>query len=191
MPSLRRPTEQVIRKFLEQQQACDFSYAEVEGTRDQAPAGYASDHRRIELGTGEDTFAAARAAIDDWQMFAVGWVDLYPARPVIEPGTSVAIVFRVAGLWWMSACRIVYVIDEPGPPARYGFAYGTLPGHVERGEERFMVEQDAEGRSWYDLSSFSRPSHPLLWLGYPITRRFQWRFGRHSLAAMKRFVSSR
>jgi uncharacterized protein (UPF0548 family) len=29
-------------------------------------------------------------------------------------------------------CRVVYVLDEP---ERRGFAYGTLPGHPESGEE--------------------------------------------------------
>ena len=41
-------------------------------------------------------------------------------------------------------CRVVYVVDEPD---RRGFAYGTLPGHAESGEELFMVRFDpATGR---------------------------------------------
>ena len=36
-------------------------------------------------------------------------------------------------------CRVVYVVDEPD---RRGFAYGTLPGHAESGEERFVVRYD-------------------------------------------------
>ena len=56
----------------------------------------------------------------------------------------------------MNACRVVYVVDEPG---RFGLAYGTLPGHVERGEERFLVERDStDGSVWYDLLAFSRPN---------------------------------
>ena len=37
------------------------------------------------------------------------------------------------GLWWLNACRIVYVVDEAGPVTRFGFAYGTLPGHAGSG----------------------------------------------------------
>ncbi len=36
-------------------------------------------------------------------------------------------------------CRVVYVVDEPD---RRGFAYGTLPGHAESGEELFLVRYD-------------------------------------------------
>jgi len=36
----------------------------------------------------------------------------------------------VSGVWFLNAARIVYVIDEP---RRFSFAYGTLPGHAERG----------------------------------------------------------
>jgi uncharacterized protein (UPF0548 family) len=45
------------------------------------------------------------------------------------------------GLWSLNACLIVYVIEEEASLLkRYGFAFGTLPGHVERGEDRFTVE---------------------------------------------------
>ena len=55
----------------------------------------------------------------------------------------------------MNACRIVYVIDEQGSSERYGFAYGTLPDHMERGEERFTVEFDTDDQTvWYDLYAF-------------------------------------
>ena len=72
---------------------------------------------------------------------------------------------------------------------RYGFAYGTLPGHAESGEERFAVEWDqADGGVWYDILAFSRPNHLLARLGYPLTRRTQKRFARVSAAAMQKAV---
>ena len=50
---------------------------------------------------------------------------------------------------------------------RFGFGYGTLPGHAERGEERFSVEWNREdGCVYYDVFAFSHPKHPLAWLGY-------------------------
>jgi Domain of unknown function (DUF1990) len=44
-------------------------------------------------------------------------------------------------IWSRSAapCRVVCVVDEAGPTSKFGFAYGTLPGHVESGEERFLI----------------------------------------------------
>ena len=102
-----------------------------------------------------------------------------------------AIVARQVGLWWLNACRIVYVVDEPGSVSRYGFANGTLPDHAGRGEERFLVEWDrASGSVWYDVLAFSRPHQPLTRLAYPYMRGVQKRFGRESAAAMMRAVDS-
>lgn len=53
-------------------------------------------------------------------------------------------------------CRVVYVIEEPN---LRGFAYGTLPGHPESGEERFAVRYDPVTAAVFaEVSSFSRPA---------------------------------
>jgi uncharacterized protein (UPF0548 family) len=80
-------------------------------------------------------------------------------------------------------------VDEQGPVQRFGFAYGTLPGHAESGEERFTVAwHEADGAVWYDILAFSRPQQLLARLGYPFARRLQKRFARGSAAAMQRAV---
>lgn len=94
-------------------------------------------------------------------------------------------------MWWLNACRIVRVIDEEGAISRFGLAYGTLPAHVECGEERFMIEWDrATNRVFDDILVFSRPNHFLSRIGYLLVRRLQKRFGRESAAAMMRAVST-
>lgn len=50
--------------------------------------------------------------------------------------------------------RIVYLVDEPD---RQGFAYGTLPGHPERGEELFVAERLSDGRTRVSVSAVSAP----------------------------------
>jgi uncharacterized protein (UPF0548 family) len=98
----------------------------------------------------------------------------------------VAAIARMFGIWSVNACRVVYVIDEPGSIRRFGFAYGTLPDHVEKDEERFMIEWDqGTGEFWYDILAFSRPRHPFIRPGNVYMRRMQKRFGRESAAAMK------
>jgi uncharacterized protein (UPF0548 family) len=96
------------------------------------------------------------------------------------------------GVWQLNACRIVYTIDEQtANVARFGYAYGTLPGHVERGEEQFLLEWDRrEDMVSYSILAFSRPRHVLAKLGYPLMRRLQRRFARESTAAMKRAVAN-
>jgi uncharacterized protein (UPF0548 family) len=50
--------------------------------------------------------------------------------------------------------RVVYTIDEPD---RRGFAYGTLRGHPESGEELFAVRYD-DGSVYVDVVAFSKPA---------------------------------
>ena len=92
---------------------------------------------------------------------------------------------RHLGFWSLNTARIVYRIEETDDVERFGFGYGTLPGHAERGEERFSVEWNREdGSVYYDVFAFSRPKHPLAWLGYPFARLLQRRFAGDSKRAM-------
>ncbi|MGC8640100.1 MAG: DUF1990 family protein [Isosphaeraceae bacterium] len=185
MVSLRRPSTETIREFLTSQLKLGFTYTAVGATASQPPAGYAVDHTRIKLGDGEEVFKKAKAALGRWEQFRLGWVEAWSPTAMIETGDVVAVVARNLGLWWLNACRVVYVVDEEKPIQRYGFAYGTLPDHAETGEERFLVERDrATGAVWYDILAFSRPHLLLTRLGYPYVRRVQKRFAKASAAAM-------
>ena len=97
-------------------------------------------------------------------MYETGWTRLcWPDAPISE-GTVVGVVGRHLGFRSLNACRIAYVYEDEEPSLqRYGFAVGTLPGHVERGEERFTVEwQEADDAVYYEVFAFSRPAHPLV-----------------------------
>ena len=189
MFSIFEPSERRLSEFLRSQRDAAISSEDAGASRtEEAPAGYAVDHNRVRLGEGEGTFERAVAALRAWEMFAVGWVRVFPSDAPVEVGTTVAVVGRHLGLFSLTACRIVYLIDEDdGKVRRRGFAYGTLYEHAERGEERFTVEWRREdGSVYYDLYAFSRPNHPLARIGYPLARRQQRRFARDSLQAMVR-----
>jgi len=181
---LRRPSIAVIRKFIAQQSELPFSYSATGATRSRPPDGFTVDHNRVKLGAGKETYERAVAALESWKQFELGWVGIVPSGLAIEVGTTVAIQAETFGVWSLSACRIVYVIDEEEEMKKFGFAYGTLPGHVECGEERFTVEWHTDDSVWYDIFAFSRPRHPLVRLGRPYARRLQKRFARESLAVM-------
>jgi uncharacterized protein (UPF0548 family) len=187
---LRRPTPEQVRAFRQAQTDLPFSYPAVGTTRDggPTPAGYDRDRNRAQLGAGATTFTAARDAIRAWTMFPPPLAEVEPAGIPIAEGEIAAVIIRAFGLWFLNSARIVYVIDEP---RRFGFAYGTLPGHAERGEERFLVEWLADDTVWYDLDAFSRPRYWLARLGYPFARRLQRRFVRRSKARMARAASAR
>ena len=188
--SLRAPPASEVAAFVAEQQAGKFSYADVGRTRhdDAHPAGYDIDRNRVLLGRGEADFATARRALEHWRMFPAPWTRIMTAGPGIQSGQTIAMQAHALGLWWLNACRIVYVLDETAAVRRWGFAYGTLGAHVEEGEERFSVELHPDGGVWYDLRAFSRPRYWPVRLGKPLARQLQRRFARESLAAMRQAV---
>jgi len=183
---LTKPSEEFIRRFTLSQRHLPFSYAEIGATKTSPPSGYSVDHNRICLGMGEAIFNAGVAALRNWKMFDIGWVELcWPNAPV-EVGATVAVLAHHFGFWSLHPARIVYLLDEDDAlMRRFGFAYGTLPAHGERGEERFSIEWHRDDDSvWYDLLAFSRPNAFLAKLGSPLARGLQQRFARASLQAM-------
>ncbi|HZS43565.1 MAG TPA: DUF1990 domain-containing protein [Blastocatellia bacterium] len=190
---LSKPTQEQIDSIIDRNRNAPFSYEPAGCTKNgQTPVpGFVCDHNRVLLGHGSDTFAKAKLAIRNWKMFDFDWSHLcWPDVP-IESGQVVAATFRHFGFWSLNLCRIVYVIDDKGTVERFGFAYGTLPEHVERGEEKFTVEWNHDDDSvWYDILAVSQPAHILARLGYPIARYMQRNFVKESKAAMIRAVSS-
>jgi uncharacterized protein (UPF0548 family) len=182
---LTEPSTQVIREFIATRRDSPFSYSAVGATNAVPPREYTLDHNRVQLGLGNEVYERAVEALRRWRQFDLGWVKIVPAGSRVEVGTTVAVQAHTFGLWSLSACRIVYLISDEGPIDRFGFAYGTLPDHVERGEERFTIEWHREDNSvWYDILAFSRPRHPLVRIAFPLARMLQKRFVRDSLSVM-------
>lgn len=186
-----QPSADAIRGFVASQGDLPFSYSEVGATAGDTPPGYTVDHNRAALGRGWATFERAVAAVRAWRMFDVPAVRLcWPSAP-IEAGTSVAILAGIAGLWSLNACRIVYVVDGGEAVRRFGFAYGTLPEHAVRGEERFQVEWDRDNDEVvYDLLALSLPGPRMPRVALPFLRAAQRRFAVGSKAAMRRAVGN-
>jgi len=150
----------------------------------QAPPDVQIDHRRVQLGLGIEAFERAKIALRQWKMFAMPWVHLCCSDAPIRVGHKCRnsdFAFRVLVA---QRARIVYVLEDSGCE-RYGFAYGTLLEHGERGEERFKVEfHTRDGTVWYDLFAFSRPGTAARF-AYPLARSLQKRFRVDSQCAMQ------
>jgi len=100
---------------------------------------------------------------------------------LIAPGDTamLRIPFLLARV--KAPARVVYVVDEP---TRRGFAYGTLPGHPEDGEEAFVVEIADDDSVWIVIRAFSRPARWYWWLVYPVLRMTQEFYTRRYLRAL-------
>ena len=186
MFTLTESSDEDVAKYLSRQSRLPFSYSEVGATKSTPPPNYTVDHHRVQLGRGADVFERAVEALKRWRQFDLGWVTIAIQDVKLEKGVVVAVKARAFGLWSLNACRVVYVVDEQGPVTRFGFAYGTLPDHIERGEERFLIEWNrGDDGVWYDILAFSRPRHPLVRFGFFVARAMQKRFARDSLARMR------
>ncbi|HEY1602070.1 MAG TPA: DUF1990 domain-containing protein [Pirellulales bacterium] len=190
MLSLRRPSPETIKRFLARQPHAVLSYEDAGCTRGDPPRRYFVDRYRILLGRGDEVFTAACAALSRWEMFRLGWVEPYPTATSFAVGNAVGVLIRACGLWWLNAARIVYVHELDDGKLEFGFAYGTLREHAERGEERFWIRRDSDNRIWYEVVAASRPGGWYGWAGLPLVRRLQRRFAADSQRAMLRSVQS-
>jgi uncharacterized protein (UPF0548 family) len=128
----------------------DLTYPEIGATADAVlPAGY--HHLRVSRSLGVCDLDAIGEFIMTWQVQDCSGVRLVggPERAAVGADAT----FRFLGQ--TIPCRVVEVIDEADSR---GFAYGTLPGHPETGEERFMARREsATGEVTVFITAFSNP----------------------------------
>ncbi|MEV3858377.1 DUF1990 domain-containing protein [Streptomyces sp. NPDC050095] len=136
------------------------------------PSGYAHLDRRVRLGSGQECFERAGAAVLSWGAQRGAGLRVTPPGDVRE---GADVVLRALGL--RIPCRVVAVVRDD---SRIGFAYGTLTGHPERGEEAFLVTREADDSVWFRIRAFSRPGRWYTRLGGPVARAVQrWVTGRY------------
>jgi uncharacterized protein (UPF0548 family) len=143
--------------------AWPLTYAEVGATAGPLPAGYHHVQKSAAIGRGRRRFEEAAEKGMRWGMLRGAGLRVDATSEVAAVGAEVIVHLGPV----QAPCRVVYVVDEPD---RRGFAYGTLPGHAESGEERFVVRYDpATDEVYAEVVAFSR--HATWWsrLGSPVT----------------------
>jgi uncharacterized protein (UPF0548 family) len=186
---LRRPSDRARQQTLFEVSGQPLTYPEVGATdRPELPGdGYHNGRHAVALGQGVRVFEAGVDALRTWQPHHFAGASLVPEVPAIEVGSELVSVLRAGPLHLVVPCRIVYVTDEP---RRFGYAYGTLPGHPESGEESFHIEMDGRDQVTCCVAFFSRLVDPLARLGSPIAWRLQRRVTARYLEGVRRFVVS-
>lgn len=175
MYSLRRPSPGRLAALREQQRGLEVTYRQVGASLGELPAGYDTAEVRVGAGHGNTALLHARRAIRDWAGHAHVGIVLEPQHPPIEEGTVLALGAPLFGLWVAAACRIVRVVDTEDV---FGFAYGTLPHHVEIGEECFLAERGPDGAVEIVVRVFSNPATGLARAGGPLSLRVRDRILR-------------
>ena len=159
----------------------EVTYDQVGSTLDPAVDCHS---RTVEL--GPETFDAAVEGLKAWVCHRGIGASVHPDRAPIEVGATVLVVLRVGPVRLLVPDRIVAVVNEPD---RFGFAYGTLPGHPERGEEAFLVERHADGRTTATIRVTAEGDWLIARLGAPVVRRLQRVALNRYLAALKRHAT--
>lgn len=189
--TFRRPTDEAVLAALESQRDAPFSYEYVGAIEREWPAGFLRNEVRVRLGAGRASYESAVAAMRRWQQFDVGWVELCWPSTTPAPGAMVGVLARAYGMWALSVTRIVDVIEETNPRRRFAVIYGTLPQHVECGEERFQIEWNPHDDSvWYEVQAFYRLHHPLARCVGPLVGHLPKKFLRESAGALQRAMQS-
>lgn len=156
-----------------------LTYREVGGTAAaQLPDGYHHIAARTRIGTGRARFEQAAAAVLRYGMQRGAGLHVTASSDVAAVDT--VLVVRIGFL--RAPCRVVYVVDEAN---RRGFAYGTLPGHPEAGEELFTVEYDPDHDAVYAVvRAFSRSATWWSRAGRPVSALVQRIVTRRYLRAV-------
>jgi uncharacterized protein (UPF0548 family) len=158
--------------------ALPLTYAEVGATAGPLPAGYHHVQESAVIGHGRRQFEDAAEAGVRWGMLRGAGLRVEATTDVAAVGSEVIVHLGPV----RAPCRVVYVVDEPD---RRGFAYGTLPGHAESGEELFLVRYDpAADEVHAEVTAFSR--HATWWsrLASPVTSVVQRVVTRRYLTAL-------
>ena len=108
----------------------------------------------MRLGDGDESYRRAVQGLVEWRPHRAAGVLVHPHDAPLTIGTTVALGLPLVGVHALAACRIVAVVHEA---SRFGFAYGTVAGHPERGEEAFVVERDGEAVRFRITRSRSPP----------------------------------
>lgn len=176
------PTEARLDDHLARAAHHPVTYSHVGSTLTAAAGRY---ERSVELGSAPGTFERAVEGIRAWACHAGIGATIHPPRPPIEVGTDLLVVLPIGPWRMLVPDRIVAVVDEPD---RFGFAYGTLPGHPERGEEGFWIERSADGAVRATIRVEATGAWLLARIGAPVVTAFQRVALQRYLRGLQRFV---
>jgi uncharacterized protein (UPF0548 family) len=148
-------------------QALALTYPEVGATAAATlPAGYHTVRRVRRLRA--DQFASTAEDLLGWRIHERAGLSVCASGPVAR-NAVVRLGLGVGPVRVPALCRVVDVVIEHDC---VGFAYGTLPGHSESGEESFFVFRIGS-QCEFRITAFSRSATLLARASGPLGRAVQ------------------
>ena len=181
----RHPTDLQLQAVLSRGRGAEPTYTAAGTTRTAGkPPGFRLDRYTEALGP-RSGWDRAVEGLRSWAAHRGAGAQIFPEEAQLREGETLLVLLRAGPLHVIAPCRVVYLIDEAD---RFGFAYATLPGHPEQGEEAFVIEADANGLAFH-VTAFSRPAETLAKIGAPVGRMVQRRVTNGYLSALRRYVA--
>ena len=164
-----------------------LTYAEVGATRAaDLPTGYLPGEWSEVVGSGPEVFERVAAAVLDWRPQRSVGLRVRATGPAGEVGTVVVLTAGLPRFGYDIPCRVVWAQTTGN---ERGFAYGTLPGHPESGEECFSVRLAADGDVVVTIRVFSRLATPAARAVSPVSRLLQGLATRRYLSSLRTAAS--
>ena len=170
---IRRSTPKKLAQLLDENRDKAHSYADVGASQGGGrPSGtYRTVQRRAFIGNKPGTLEAAIESLETWAPQKRAGLIVLSTEP-FEVGTVVIQAAALLGqVRVVAPCRVVYIERDEN---NYAYAYGTLEGHPESGEERFAIIREPDG--WYfQIDAFANAGHWLTKIGGSVAWRIQGR----------------
>jgi uncharacterized protein (UPF0548 family) len=160
-----------------------YTYEDVGATReDRCPPGFHRLHVRSRIGEGEAVFRRASEALMTWELHRAMGIRMVTEADKAAPGVDVTV-----GIGLIKApCRVVWTAEEY---RRTAWAYGTLSGHPESGEEAFVVSRTGDGTVWLTITAFRRAATWYARAGGAATRGLQRAYAQRCGTVMRRLCA--
>lgn len=154
-----------------------------------ATGGFMLTSNRRRIGTGKAAYDSAVNAVKRWEQLQLSWN--FTTTPAVEAGARICSATQTVVPWSVLPAQVVYAREEAaefGPSdkgSRFAVGLASLSGHLLAGEERFAVEQHADGSVWFEVFLFSKPNTLLAWLSLPVIKLMQIRYVNDAITAVE------
>ena len=152
------------------------------------PDGYRDVQHERAVGQGEDAYRKVGYALMHWEIHRKAGFQVSAQHSAVRPDERVGLVMPFLGVLGVTAiCKTVAVVAEGDTT---GFAYGTLPGHPQEGEESFLLSHRPDDSVVLTIRAVSKPASALIKLAGPLAHAKQAGAAKKFLAAAAFYASA-
>jgi uncharacterized protein (UPF0548 family) len=177
---LGRMNERALSLYFDEATLSEFSYPEVgQSMASTFPRSYNNFQKTRRIGSAENFTEFVKEA-RGWSAQKKSGLKTYPTDSTVGSGSTTLLLLNLGPIQMIAPCRVIHVIEANN---LFGFSYGTLPGHPERGEQSIIIERKSEG-SFMSIRAFSKPGSLATRISGPIAKKIQSAYNDRYMEAL-------